>query len=205
MTLSCQWALPAISKSCLPCSLLRFRSWRTPHCRRWSGIRTAWSRVWGSLCPAWSPVWWDPCCLIHNLTSEGTFTLSISLGLPLPLLYNYLFNLYLQLSTTLTFSYPFSLHCSIFMSPFPAPQTQKDSGPGNPYVLSNTMNQTLPAFPRVTNTYGSYQDANIPFPRTSGVRFCGAGKFHCLFVLTCDQVHSLKQWLYSWYTAVFCE
>ncbi|MGH0121815.1 UNVERIFIED_CONTAM: hypothetical protein FKN15_068801 [Acipenser sinensis] len=53
--------------------------------------------------------------------------------------------------------------------------TQKDSGPGNPYVLSNTMNQTLPAFPRVTNTYGSYQDANIPFPRTSGVRFCGAG------------------------------
>ncbi|KAF3832168.1 hypothetical protein F7725_025833 [Dissostichus mawsoni] len=37
------------------------------------------------------------------------------------------------------------------------------------------------AFPRVTNTYGSYQDANIPFPRTSGARFCGTG---CLVYFT---------------------
>ncbi|MBN3301259.1 WDR59 protein, partial [Amia calva] len=53
--------------------------------------------------------------------------------------------------------------------------TQEDSSSGNPYVLSNSVNPSLPAFPRVTNTYGSYQDANIPFPRTSGARFCGAG------------------------------
>ncbi|XP_055086308.1 GATOR complex protein WDR59 isoform X3 [Periophthalmus magnuspinnatus] len=39
----------------------------------------------------------------------------------------------------------------------------------------------LPVFPRVTNTYGSYQDANIPFPRTSGARFCGTG---CLVYFT---------------------
>uniref|UniRef100_A0A672ZEW0 WD repeat domain 59 n=1 Tax=Sphaeramia orbicularis TaxID=375764 RepID=A0A672ZEW0_9TELE len=40
---------------------------------------------------------------------------------------------------------------------------------------------SLQAFPRVTNTYGSYQDANIPFPRTSGARFCGTG---CLVYFT---------------------
>ncbi|XP_009291658.1 GATOR2 complex protein WDR59 isoform X1 [Danio rerio] len=45
----------------------------------------------------------------------------------------------------------------------------------NPYVLTNPVTPALPAFPRVTNTYGSYQDANIPFPRTSGARFCGTG------------------------------
>ncbi|XP_076848716.1 GATOR2 complex protein WDR59 isoform X1 [Brachyhypopomus gauderio] len=45
----------------------------------------------------------------------------------------------------------------------------------NPHVFSNSVTPTLPAFPRVTNTYGSYQDANIPFPRTSGARFCGTG------------------------------
>uniref|UniRef100_A0A4W4GEK2 RWD domain-containing protein n=1 Tax=Electrophorus electricus TaxID=8005 RepID=A0A4W4GEK2_ELEEL len=45
----------------------------------------------------------------------------------------------------------------------------------NPHAFSNSVNPTLPAFPRVTNTYGSYQDANIPFPRTSGARFCGTG------------------------------
>ncbi|KAK7919207.1 hypothetical protein WMY93_010491 [Mugilogobius chulae] len=39
----------------------------------------------------------------------------------------------------------------------------------------------LQVFPRVTNTYGSYQDANIPFPRTSGARFCGTG---CLVYFT---------------------
>ncbi|XP_053722133.1 GATOR complex protein WDR59 isoform X2 [Synchiropus splendidus] len=39
----------------------------------------------------------------------------------------------------------------------------------------------LQAFPRVINTYGSYQDANIPFPRTSGARFCGTG---CLVYFT---------------------
>ncbi|XP_043072755.1 GATOR complex protein WDR59 isoform X1 [Puntigrus tetrazona] len=45
----------------------------------------------------------------------------------------------------------------------------------NPYVLTNPVTPALPAFPRVTNTYGSYQDSNIPFPRTSGARFCGTG------------------------------
>ncbi|KAA0715216.1 GATOR complex protein WDR59 [Triplophysa tibetana] len=45
----------------------------------------------------------------------------------------------------------------------------------NPYGLTNPVTPALPTFPRVTNTYGSYQDANIPFPRTSGARFCGTG------------------------------
>ncbi|TSL75298.1 GATOR complex protein WDR59 [Bagarius yarrelli] len=45
----------------------------------------------------------------------------------------------------------------------------------NPHVFSNSVSPALPAFPRVTNAYGSYQDANIPFPRTSGARFCGTG------------------------------
>ncbi|XP_067104836.1 GATOR2 complex protein WDR59 isoform X2 [Osmerus mordax] len=59
--------------------------------------------------------------------------------------------------------------------------TQEDGTAANPYVLSNPVTPTLPAFPRVTNTYGSYQDANIPFPRTSGARFCGTG---CLMYFT---------------------
>ncbi|XP_068117783.1 GATOR2 complex protein WDR59 isoform X3 [Hyperolius riggenbachi] len=45
----------------------------------------------------------------------------------------------------------------------------------NPYNLQNPVTPPLPTFTRVTNAYGSYQDANIPFPRTSGARFCGAG------------------------------
>ncbi|KAI4902608.1 hypothetical protein NFI96_032929 [Prochilodus magdalenae] len=45
----------------------------------------------------------------------------------------------------------------------------------NPHVFTNSVTPALPAFPRVTNTYGSYQDANIPFPRTSGARFFGTG------------------------------
>ncbi|KAM9765615.1 GATOR2 complex protein WDR59 isoform 2-T2 [Menidia menidia] len=53
--------------------------------------------------------------------------------------------------------------------------TQEDSPSSGPYILST------PAFPRVTNTYGSYQDANIPFPRTSGARFCGTS---CLVYFT---------------------
>ncbi|XP_034143376.1 GATOR complex protein WDR59 isoform X2 [Esox lucius] len=59
--------------------------------------------------------------------------------------------------------------------------TQEDSGAANPYLLTNPVTPALPAFPRVTNTYGSYQDANIPFPRTSGARFCGTG---CLVYFT---------------------
>ncbi|XP_045076375.1 GATOR complex protein WDR59-like, partial [Coregonus clupeaformis] len=59
--------------------------------------------------------------------------------------------------------------------------TQEDGSAVNPYVLSNPVTPALPAFPRVTNTYGSYQDANIPFPRTSGARFCGTG---CLVYFT---------------------
>ncbi|XP_054627018.1 GATOR complex protein WDR59 isoform X3 [Dunckerocampus dactyliophorus] len=59
--------------------------------------------------------------------------------------------------------------------------TQDDSPSSGPFVLSNPVAPALQAFPRVTNTYGSYQDANIPFPRTSGARFCGTG---CLVYFT---------------------
>ncbi|XP_034385471.1 GATOR complex protein WDR59 isoform X1 [Cyclopterus lumpus] len=59
--------------------------------------------------------------------------------------------------------------------------TQEDGPVSGPFVLSNPVAPALQAFPRVTNTYGSYQDANIPFPRTSGARFCGAG---CLVYFT---------------------
>ncbi|XP_076003001.1 GATOR2 complex protein WDR59 isoform X1 [Genypterus blacodes] len=59
--------------------------------------------------------------------------------------------------------------------------TQEDGPAPSPFVLSNPVTPALPAFPRVTNTYGSYQDANIPFPRTSGARFCGTG---CLVYFT---------------------
>ncbi|XP_075939292.1 GATOR2 complex protein WDR59 isoform X5 [Anarhichas minor] len=59
--------------------------------------------------------------------------------------------------------------------------TQEDGPVSGPFVLSNPVTPALQAFPRVTNTYGSYQDANIPFPRTSGARFCGAG---CLVYFT---------------------
>ncbi|MEQ2217347.1 hypothetical protein XENOCAPTIV_006262, partial [Xenoophorus captivus] len=60
-------------------------------------------------------------------------------------------------------------------------QTQEDSPASGPFVLSNPVTPSLQAFPRVTSTYGSYQDANIPFPRTSGARFCGTG---CLVYFT---------------------
>ncbi|XP_029000003.1 GATOR complex protein WDR59 isoform X2 [Betta splendens] len=59
--------------------------------------------------------------------------------------------------------------------------TQDDGPASGPFVLSNPVTPGLQAFPRVTNTYGSYQDANIPFPRTSGARFCGTG---CLVYFT---------------------
>nr|XP_048673034.1 GATOR complex protein WDR59 isoform X3 [Caretta caretta] len=52
---------------------------------------------------------------------------------------------------------------------------QDDSTSSNPYALTNTVTPPLPTFARVSNAYGSYQDSNIPFPRTSGARFCGAG------------------------------
>uniref|UniRef100_A0A803Y762 RWD domain-containing protein n=1 Tax=Meleagris gallopavo TaxID=9103 RepID=A0A803Y762_MELGA len=52
---------------------------------------------------------------------------------------------------------------------------QEDSTSSNPYALSNSVTTPLPTFARVSNAYGSYQDSNIPFPRTSGARFCGAG------------------------------
>uniref|UniRef100_A0A8D0GAC1 WD repeat domain 59 n=1 Tax=Sphenodon punctatus TaxID=8508 RepID=A0A8D0GAC1_SPHPU len=52
---------------------------------------------------------------------------------------------------------------------------QEDSNSSNPYVLPNSVTPPLPTFARVSNAYGSYQDSNIPFPRTSGARFCGAG------------------------------
>ncbi|XP_041805709.1 GATOR complex protein WDR59 [Chelmon rostratus] len=59
--------------------------------------------------------------------------------------------------------------------------TQEDGPASGPFILSNPVAPALQAFPRVTNTYGSYQDANIPFPRTSGARFCGTG---CLVYFT---------------------
>ncbi|XP_067386241.1 GATOR2 complex protein WDR59 isoform X2 [Emydura macquarii macquarii] len=52
---------------------------------------------------------------------------------------------------------------------------QEDTSSSNPYALPNTVTPPLPTFARVSNAYGSYQDSNIPFPRTSGARFCGAG------------------------------
>ncbi|XP_075796784.1 GATOR2 complex protein WDR59 isoform X1 [Pelodiscus sinensis] len=52
---------------------------------------------------------------------------------------------------------------------------QEDSTSSNPYVLPSAVTPPLPTFARVSNAYGSYQDSNIPFPRTSGARFCGAG------------------------------
>nr|XP_020653565.1 WD repeat-containing protein 59 [Pogona vitticeps] len=52
---------------------------------------------------------------------------------------------------------------------------QEDSSSANPYALPNSVTPPLPTFARVSNAYGSYQDSNIPFPRTSGARFCGAG------------------------------
>ncbi|XP_030059494.1 GATOR2 complex protein WDR59 [Microcaecilia unicolor] len=52
---------------------------------------------------------------------------------------------------------------------------QEDSTSSNPFSLPNSVTPPLPTFARVPNAYGSYQDANIPFPRTSGARFCGAG------------------------------
>ncbi|XP_066493720.1 GATOR2 complex protein WDR59 isoform X1 [Tiliqua scincoides] len=52
---------------------------------------------------------------------------------------------------------------------------QEDSSSSNPYGLQSSVTPPLPTFPRVSNAYGSYQDSNIPFPRTSGARFCGAG------------------------------
>ncbi|XP_075432740.1 GATOR2 complex protein WDR59 isoform X5 [Ascaphus truei] len=54
-------------------------------------------------------------------------------------------------------------------------QNQESSPSSNPYTLQSPVTPPLPTFARVTNAYGSYQDANIPFPRTSGARFCGAG------------------------------
>ncbi|KAJ3593385.1 hypothetical protein NHX12_005720 [Muraenolepis orangiensis] len=61
-------------------------------------------------------------------------------------------------------------------------ESDMEDGPAtSPYVLSNPVTPALPPFPRVINTYGSYQDANIPFPRTSGARFCGTG---CLVYFT---------------------
>ncbi|XP_075869141.1 GATOR2 complex protein WDR59 isoform X2 [Nelusetta ayraudi] len=56
--------------------------------------------------------------------------------------------------------------------------TQEDGSASGPFMVTPALQQ---AFPRVTNTYGSYQDANIPFPRTSGARFCGTG---CLVYFT---------------------
>ncbi|XP_069595461.1 GATOR2 complex protein WDR59 isoform X1 [Ranitomeya imitator] len=52
---------------------------------------------------------------------------------------------------------------------------QESSPSSNPYTLQSPVTPPLPTFARVSNAYGSYQDANIPFPRTSGARFCGAG------------------------------
>ncbi|XP_073411060.1 GATOR2 complex protein WDR59 isoform X2 [Dendrobates tinctorius] len=52
---------------------------------------------------------------------------------------------------------------------------QESSPSSSPYTLQTPVTPPLPTFARVSNAYGSYQDANIPFPRTSGARFCGAG------------------------------
>ncbi len=72
-----------------------------------------------------------------------------------------------------TFPNCFLSHRDEFLNHCLLLDVQEDST--NPYVLTNPVTPALPAFPRVTNTYGSYQDSNIPFPRTSGARFCGTG------------------------------
>ncbi|XP_073515805.1 GATOR2 complex protein WDR59 isoform X2 [Phyllobates terribilis] len=54
-------------------------------------------------------------------------------------------------------------------------ENQESSPSSNPYTLQSPVTPPLPTFARVSNAYGSYQDANIPFPRTSGARFCGPG------------------------------
>ncbi|XP_048829115.1 GATOR complex protein WDR59 isoform X1 [Brienomyrus brachyistius] len=48
---------------------------------------------------------------------------------------------------------------------------QEEGNPSSSYVPVTPP--SLQAFS--TYSYGSYQDANIPFPRTSGARFCGTG------------------------------
>ncbi|TNM90549.1 hypothetical protein fugu_002838 [Takifugu bimaculatus] len=87
---------------------------------------------------------------------------------------------------------------------------QEDGPASGAFILSNPVTPALQAFPRVTNTvrlisgntnttvqllpvvkrknwkllidlFTVYQDANIPFPRTSGARFCGTG---CLVYFT---------------------
>uniref|UniRef100_A0A7N9CQA3 Uncharacterized protein n=1 Tax=Macaca fascicularis TaxID=9541 RepID=A0A7N9CQA3_MACFA len=54
-------------------------------------------------------------------------------------------------------------------------QNQEDSTSSNLCALPNSVTPPLLTFMRVTTAYRLYQDANIPFPRTSGARFCGAG------------------------------
>uniref|UniRef100_A0A8C1WIP5 WD repeat domain 59 n=1 Tax=Cyprinus carpio TaxID=7962 RepID=A0A8C1WIP5_CYPCA len=73
---------------------------------------------------------------------------------------------HVETASSLFFHDEFLTHCLLL-------NVQEDST--NPYVLTNPVTPALPAFPRVSNTYGSYQDSNIPFPRTSGARFCGTG------------------------------
>lgn len=51
-------------------------------------------------------------------------------------------------------------------------QAQEEGNASSSYVPVTPP--SLQAFS--TYSYGSYQDANIPFPRTSGARFCGTGE-----------------------------
>uniref|UniRef100_K7G0Q8 WD repeat domain 59 n=1 Tax=Pelodiscus sinensis TaxID=13735 RepID=K7G0Q8_PELSI len=73
-----------------------------------------------------------------------------------------------------TSSNPYVLPSAV-TPPLPTFANQEDSTSSNPYVLPSAVTPPLPTFARVSNAYGSYQDSNIPFPRTPGARFCGAG------------------------------
>jgi hypothetical protein len=45
-----------------------------------------------------------------------------------------------------------------------------------PYLQSNQ-------FLEPSSLYGSFKDAYIPFPRTSGAAFCSVGKWLCIIII----------------------
>ena len=138
------------------------RSWKTLPCKKWNATRAVWSPACASSSPAWSLLWWDPCTyLCLGLLFPFSFLKSWapwSCNNASYFVIHLEGQLWVLVSLTLKF------------------QNQEDSASSNPFALPNSVTPPLPTFARVTTAYGSYQDANIPFPRTSGARFCGAGR-----------------------------
>lgn len=155
-TLHCFWLLwRMLLLLTVFCAFSRF--WKTLPCKKWNATRVVWSPACASLSPVLSLSWWDSCthlcfCVLCNFFLPGHL-----------ILYLYLF-----CNSALRQVVVFSLLTFKF-------QNQEDSASSNPFALPNSVTAPLPTFARVTTAYGSYQDANIPFPRTSGARFCGAG------------------------------